>query len=121
MSLFLPSNLSPNFEEVIPPLITSGSTESESQFTQLEFKFQVNTNGSQVRSYKLEILNDKNDADVPDDNILATIYGVFDKPLYNKDIYTLLIDTEQIEDQMQLIAPKDYRWRIRLYEDDILQ
>ena len=47
MSLFLPSNLSPNFEEIID------------NSKEIDFKFQVNTNGSLVRAYKLEILNDK--------------------------------------------------------------
>jgi hypothetical protein len=45
----------------------------------------------------LEILNDKNDADTPEENILATFYGVFDEPLYNKDIHTIVIPHETIE------------------------
>lgn len=107
MSLFLPSQLSPNFEEV---------TVDEPLF----FQFQVNTNGSQVRSYKLEILNDKNDAEDPEDNILATFYGVFDTPLYNKEIGYIIIDQIQLQEQnLTLLNYKDYRWRVRLYEDEI--
>ena len=107
MSLFLPSQLSPNFEEV---------TIDEPLF----FQFQVNTNGSQVRSYKLEILNDKNDAEDPDDNILATFYGVFDTPLYNKEIGYIIITKDQLNSKgLILSSHKDYRWRIRLYEDNV--
>ena len=117
MSLFLPSNLSPNFQEVVSNI--SGTDDNTS--ASIDFQFQVNSNGSCVRSYKLEILNGRNDADVPDDNILATFYGVFDKPLYNKDIYTITLTDNQIsqQKQMTLEIPKDYRWRLRLYEDII--
>ena len=116
MPLFLPSNLSPNFQEVVSNI--SGSVEGSQ--TSIDFQFQVNANGACIRSYKLEILNGRNDADVPDDNILATFYGVFDKPLYNKDIYTITLSHAQINEQMTLEVPKDYRWRLRLYEDEIL-
>jgi hypothetical protein len=92
MSLFLPSNLSPNFEEVVSNVHDSSSRTSAS----IDFRFQVNSNGSSVRSYKLEILNGRNDADVPEDNILATFYGVFEQPLYNKDIYTITLTDNQI-------------------------
>lgn len=112
MSLFLPSNLSPNFEEIV----SNGASDG----VNIDFEFQVNTNGSCVRSYKLEILNDKNDADVPEDNILATFYGMFDPPLYNKDIHTINLSEDVIKQQVILEVPKDYRWRIRLYEDEIL-
>lgn len=118
MSLFLPSNLSPNFEEVVNNIYNDNDV---AVGVNIDFEFQVNTNGSCVRSYKLEILNDKNDADVEDDNILATFYGIFDTPLYNKDIHTLTLTYDQIQSQMNLVIPKDYRWRIRLYEDNILQ
>ena len=118
MSLFLPSNLSPNFEEVIPNYIND-NTGDDARGVNLEFEFQVNTNGSLVRSYKLEILNDKNDAEVPEDNILATFYGTFEPPLYNKDIHTITLDKNTIEEQVILEISKDYRWRIRLYEDQI--
>ena len=94
MSLFLPSNLSPNFEEVISNVHDGSSRTSVS----IDFRFQVNSNGSSVRSYKLEILNGRNDADVPEDNILATFYGVFKQPLYNKDIYTIKLTDNQIND-----------------------
>lgn len=107
MSLFLPSNLSPNFEEIID------------NSKEIDFKFQVNTNGSLVRAYKLEILNDKNDANTPEDNILATFYGNFDSPLYNKQVYTLSLEKTEIEKKVTLVTSKDYRWRIRLYEDEI--
>ena len=53
MSLFLPSNLSPNFEEVF-------TTNLENENV-IDFSFQVNTNGSQIRSYKIEILNENFD------------------------------------------------------------
>ena len=118
MSLFLPSNLSPNFEEVVPNNINS--QEGNFNGVDIDFEFQVNTNGSLVRSYKLEILNDKNDTDVPEDSILATFYGMFDPPLYNKDIHTITLSKNVIEEQVTLEIPKDYRWRIRLYEDEIL-
>ena len=71
MSLFLPSNLSPNFEEVVNNIYNDNDV---AVGVNIDFEFQVNTNGSCVRSYKLEILNDKNDADVEDDNILATFF-----------------------------------------------
>ena len=117
MSLFLPSNLSPNFQEVIQNV---NSIDDILTTASIDFQFQVNSNGSCVRSYKLEILNGRNDADVPDDNILATFYGVFDKPLYNKDIYTItLFGNEIIKSGLTLEVPKDYRWRLRLYEDKI--
>jgi hypothetical protein len=117
MPLFLPSNLNPNFQEVI-----SKSDRSDYDKTRdgVDFHFQINANGSCVRSYKLEILNGRNDADVPDDNILATFYGVFEEPFYNKDMCTITITDEQMESQNLILeVPKDYRWRIRLYEDEI--
>ena len=117
MSLFIPSNLSPNFEEVVPNNINS--QKGNFNGVDIDFEFQVNTNGSLVRSYKLEILNDKNDTDVPEDSILATFYGIFDPPLYNKDIHTITLSKKAIEEQVTLEIPKDYRWRIRLYEDEI--
>ena len=117
MSLFIPSNLSPNFEEVVPNNINS--QKGNFNGVDIDFEFQVNTNGSLVRSYKLEILNDKNDTDVPEDSILATFYGMFDPPLYNKDIHTITLSKKAIEEQVTLEIPKDYRWRIRLYEDEI--
>lgn len=107
MSLFLPSQLSPNFEEVLigEPII---------------FNFQVNTNGSEVRSWKLEILNDENDAEDPEDNILATFNGVFSAPLYNKEIGAIIITENKLEIQgLKLQSEKKYRWRVRLYEDYI--
>ena len=116
MSLFLPSNLSPNFQEVV-----SNIQDGYNNFAtaNIDFQFQVNSNGSCVRSYKLEILNGRNDADTSDDNILATFYGIFDKPLHNKDIHTITLTDNQINEQMTLEIPKDYRWRLRLYEDII--
>ena len=53
MSLFKPSHLSPNFEEVVydQPLIIS---------------FQVNSNSSTVTAYKLEILHEYNDLYEPE-------------------------------------------------------
>ena len=119
MSLFLPSNLSPNFEEVVPNHVNSRERDNFDG-VDIDFEFQVNTNGSLVRSYKLEILNDKNDTDVPEDSILATFYGIFDPPLYNKDIHTITLSEDIIREQVTLKTPKDYRWRIRLYEDEIL-
>lgn len=119
MSLFLPSNLSPNFEEVFV-----GNSDSENTIV---FSFQVNTNGSQIRSYKIEILNELNDEEDPDENILYTEYGMFGYPLYNKDFGYIYLDlTREVEEGnsmtlSDIIVPeKDYRWRIRLYEDEII-
>lgn len=117
MSLFLPSNLSPNFEEVFV------NTSEDANI--ITFSFQVNTNGSQVRSYKIEILNELNDEEDPDDNILYTQYGIFGYPLYNKDFGHIYLDLNEVDsdDGMKLsdvIVPgRDYRWRVRLYEDEI--
>ena len=73
MSLFKPSNLTPNFESVV--------------YNQpLTLTFQVNSNGSKVTAYRVQILTDFNDKDDPDKNIIGTIYGTFNTPLYNKDI-----------------------------------
>lgn len=103
MSLFKPSHLSPNFEEVVynQPLVVS---------------FQANTNGSTVTAYKLEILHEYNDLYDPDKNIIGTIYGRFNKPLYNKDIGQILL-TQNILRMNNIIleSNKDYKWRIRLY------
>lgn len=113
MPLFLPSNLSPNFQEVITNVETATASD-----VNIDFEFQVNSSGACVRSYKLEILNGRNDADDPDDNILATFYGIFPQELYNKDIYTISITHNQLEEKgVVLRVPNDYRWRIRLYED----
>ena len=119
MSLFLPSNLSPNFEEVFV-----GNSDSDNTIV---FSFQVNTNGSQIRSYKIEILNELNDEEDPDENILYTEYGLFGYPLYNKDFGYIYLDlTREVEEGnsmtlSDIIVPeKDYRWRVRLYEDEIV-
>lgn len=119
MSLFLPSNLSPNFEEVFV-----GNSDSENTIV---FSFQVNTNGSQIRSYKIEILNELNDEEDPDENILYTEFGTFGYPLYNKDFGYIYLDlTREVEEGnsmtlSDIIVPeKDYRWRVRLYEDEIV-
>ena len=61
MSLFKPSNLSPNFESV-----TNGKP--------LTITFQVNSNGSTVNAYRVQILKDVNDKDNSEDNILGSIY-----------------------------------------------
>ena len=77
MSLFKPSNLTPNFESVIynRPLFLT---------------FQVNSNDSKVTAYRVQILTDFNDKDNLDENIIGTIYGKFEKPLYNKDTGEIL-------------------------------
>jgi hypothetical protein len=87
----------------------------------------VNTNGSQIRSYKIEILNELNDEEDPDENILYTEYGMFGYPLYNKDFGYIYLDlTREVEEGnsmtlSDIIVPeKDYRWRVRLYEDEIV-
>ena len=50
MSLFKPSNLTPNFESVV--------------YNQpLTLTFQVNSNGSKVTAYRVQILTDFNDKD----------------------------------------------------------
>ena len=51
MSLFKPSNLTPNFESVV--------------YNQpLTLTFQVNSNGSKVTAYRVQILKDINDAKI---------------------------------------------------------
>ena len=72
MSLFKPSNLTPNFESVV--------------YNQpLTLTFQVNSNGSKVTAYRVQILKDINDDNDSEENIIGTIYGTFNTPLYNKD------------------------------------
>jgi hypothetical protein len=100
MSLFLPSQLYPNFEEVI-------------EGNDLEFRFLVNTNGSEITSYKLEILNENNDAETPDENILYTQRVDFASPLYNQDEGLITVFYSAIENI--LIPGQNYKWRVRLY------
>ena len=60
MSLFKPSNLTPNFESVV--------------YNQpLTLTFQVNSNGSKGTAYRVQILTDFNDKDDPDKNIIGTV------------------------------------------------
>ena len=103
MSLFKPSHLSPNFEEVVydQPLIIS---------------FQVNSNSSTVTAYKLEILHEYNDLYEPEKNIIGTIYGLFQQPLHNKDMAQILLTQDMLcLNGITLEPNKDYKWRIRLY------
>ena len=105
MSLFKPSNLTPNFESVIynEPLFLT---------------FQVNSNESKVTAYRVQILTDFNDKDDPDKNIIGTIYGKFEKPLYNKDIGEILLTQETLNYNGIFLEPnKDYRWKLRLYSE----
>ena len=106
MSLFKPSNLTPNFESVV--------------YNQpLTLTFQVNSNGSKVTAYRVQILTDFNDKDDPDKNIIGTIYGTFNTPLYNKDIGEILLTQETLKYNGIFLEPnKDYRWRLRLYGED---
>lgn len=103
MSLFKPSNLTPNFESVV--------------YNQpLTLTFQVNSNGSRVTAYRVQILTDFNDKDDSDKNIIGTIYGAFNTPLYNKDIGEILLTQETLKYNGIFLEPnKDYRWRLRLY------
>ena len=124
MSLFLPSNLSPNFEEVFVTNLEANNSETVNFIT---FSFQVNTNGSQIRSYRIEILNEFNDEEDPDDNILYTEYGIFSMPLYNKDFGYIHLDLNRATEEGNnitlsdiIVSEKDYRWRVRLYEDEII-
>ena len=106
MSLFKPSNLSPNFESV-----TNGKP--------LTITFQVNSNGSTVNAYRVQILKDVNDKDNSEDNILGSIYGTFEKPLYNKDIGEIILEEETLKyNGIELEPNKDYRWTLRLYGED---
>lgn len=106
MSLFKPSNLSPNFESV-----TNGKP--------LTITFQVNSNGSTVNAYRVQILKDINDKDNSEDNILGSIYGTFEKPLYNKDIGEIILEEETLKyNGIELEPNKDYRWTLRLYGED---
>lgn len=106
MSLFKPSNLSPNFESV-----TNGKP--------LTITFQVNSNGSTVNAYRVQILKDVNDKDNSEDNILGSIYGTFKKPLYNKDIGEIILEEETLKyNGIELEPNKDYRWTLRLYGED---
>ena len=105
MSLFLPSQLSPNFEEVI-------------EGNNLEFRFLVNTKGSDVTSYKLEILNENNDAQTPEDNILYTQRGVFETPLHDQDEGLIAVGYDNIKNILK--AGNNYRWRVRLYDTQVL-
>lgn len=106
MSLFKPSNLTPNFESVI--------------YNQpLTLTFQVNSNGSKVTAYRVQILTDFNGKDDPDKNIIGTIYGTFNTPLYNKDIGEILLTQETLKyNGIELEPNKDYRWTLRLYGED---
>ena len=106
MSLFKPSNLTPNFESVV--------------YNQpLTLTFQVNSNGSRVTAYRVQILTDFNDKDDPDKNIIGTIYGTFNTPLYNKDIGEILLTQETLKyNGIELEPNKDYRWTLRLYGED---
>ena len=106
MSLFKPSNLTPNFESVI--------------YNQpLTLTFQVNSNGSKVTAYRVQILKDINDDSDSEENIIGTIYGTFDTPLYNKDIGEILLTQETLSyNGINLEPNKDYRWRLRLYGEN---
>ena len=128
--LYKPSELSPNFEEILLDANYVAET-GEVQWNWEEpmlIQFQINTNGSNVRSYKIDILNAKNYEEKADDNILATVYGSFvddDNPngLFNKDIATIMLSPRQLSNAglpiTNLGTDRDYRWRVRLYEDDI--
>ena len=110
MAIYKPSSLSPNFEEVVynQPILLS---------------FEVHSNGSTVIAYKLEILNSKNDEHDPQKDILYTIEGEFDTPLYNGDIGQILVtpntDTDINGAVINLLPNVDYRWRLRLYSNDL--
>ena len=106
MSLFKPSNLTPNFESVV--------------YNQpLTLTFQVNSNGSKVTAYRVQILKDINDNSDSEENIIGTIYGTFDTPLYNKDIGEILLTQETLSyNGINLEPNKDYRWRLRLYGEN---
>lgn len=106
MSLFKPSNLTPNFESVV--------------YNQpLTLTFQVNSNGSKVTAYRVQILKDINDDSDLEENIIGTIYGTFNMPLYNKDIGEILLTQETLSyNGINLEPNKDYRWRLRLYGED---
>ena len=128
--LYKPSELSPNFDEVLLDVVSDSDVGDPKWNLQnnIELQFQVNANGSSIRSYKIDILNDKNYEEKADDNILATIYGSFvddDNPngLFNKDIATIYISPNQLRqaglDLSNLNGTEDLRWRVRLYEDDL--
>lgn len=106
MSLFKPSNLTPNFESVV--------------YNQpLTLTFQVNSNGSKVTAYRVQILKDINDNSDSEENIIGTIYGTFDTPLYNKDIGEILLTQETLSyNGINLEPNKDYRWKLRLYGEN---
>ena len=107
MSLFKPSNLSPNFEEVV-------------YNHPLNITFQINTNGSVVTAYKVEILQEYNNLYDADKDIIGTIYGYFSTPLYNKDIATIILTPNELRaNNIILEANRNYRWRVRVYDKDI--
>jgi hypothetical protein len=106
MSLFKPSHLSPNFEEVVynHPLVIS---------------FQVNTNGSMVTAYKLEILHEYSDLNDPNQDIIGVVYGKFTTPLHNKDTATIVLTLDELKaNNVILEANRNYKWRVRLYGEE---
>ena len=137
MGLYKPSHISPNFEEVIFDdiqkynITNPGDSSPHYACYQkwvnsgkvifgngLKITFQINTDNSKVRAYKLDFLDSYIDYEDDNDSFIGTIYNNFDSPYSNQDIAEIIITmNDLINNDIFLQAGKNYKWRIRLYED----
>ena len=107
MAIYKPSNLSPNLQEI--------------DLTQEnEFSCQVNTSGSSVYAYKMQILSGSNQL-VFDKKPANLPQKVRNKAQFGKTLKVdgdnVVVDGENfpLEEGMKLVNGKDYQWNVRTY------
>lgn len=114
MGIYKPSNLSPNFEELIVDENSNILGES------FNISFQVNTKYSTIKSYRIAFY--KANELTQEDSIfnVGNIYGVLDREYKNGESCIINISKEMLDsDNITLETGENYKWQLRLYEDII--